>query len=271
MKNQKIMKVFVFGTALMFLFIGLISPVSGKNFETIIIETKPYGSNIGQKEEISITSNEFESFMYDYNELINQNFSGEELIEKALELFRENGILCESATLDNLKESAFNVKNRLIKEKISKPTISSNGRNGGPSIIPGDFIFGLGCTFILATFMNTIAPFPYPSRGTAIPFINKTIEIPFLNQTIPIGLIGTFNPLIFDLLVGQSINFGWIRSVIPLNDKIILQPFYAILIFPMCVSFTVYTNTNPPITLFDCIVGASAVGNFLPFQTSWEE
>jgi hypothetical protein len=239
-----------------------------EGYETIIIETKPVNSLRSEKTEVSISSEKFEIFLDNLKSLMKENISKPELIENALQLFRENKILPKSATLANLKESALNIKEKFSNRKASNTLSQPNIGQNGVSFFLDDPFIGLGCSFILATFMNSMAPLTWPPDAI-MKFIDEKFEIPFLNTVTPFGIIGTLTFPAFDILVGQSINFGWIHSMIPLNEKIFFQPFYGILIFPIAFSFTVYTETNPPITLFDCIVGASALGNFIPFQTSW--
>ncbi|MBS3777866.1 MAG: hypothetical protein KGY50_01080, partial [Candidatus Thermoplasmatota archaeon] len=242
--------------------------LKNENYETIILETKPVYSKLSEKIEISISSEKFDIFMNELESVLQKNISKQKLIENALELFRNHKILPESATLANLKESALNINERFSKRKPSNSLSYPAMNKDGLSIEPEPPFIGLGCSFILATFMNSMAPFAWPP-GTIIKLIEEKFEIPFFDTVTPFGIMGTLTFPAFDILVGQSINFGWIHSMIPLNEKIFFQPFYGILIFPIAFSLTIYTETDPPITLFDCIVGASVVGNFIPFQTSW--
>jgi len=269
MRKQEIKKIYVFGAVVMFLVLGMMGPVSSQNYETIIIETKPIGSRVSEKIELSISKDEFEDFTYEFNQLLKQNLSEQELTGKALDLFRKYGILPESATLTNLEKSANYIRNSIVKKRLSQQKSPRVGGISRASITINDVIVGLGCTFILATFMNAIAPFAWPPDSVWKLF-DEDYYIPFLDREITIGAIGTVGFSSFDLLVSQSISFGWVHSMIPLKNTIFLEPFYGILIFPAGFSLTIYQKSNPPITLFDCIVGACLVGNFITFNTSWD-
>lgn len=247
-------------------------PMATSNLEdnqTIVIETNPIGSSLPERIEVEISQDEYESFIYEYEKLLSIN-NNKYIQDKVLDLFKKYNILPEIASFESLKQTANEI-NQFVQEKYSLDDIPTMPPNkNGPSILIDETFVGLGCSFIFATFMNSIAPIAWPP-DTVWPFLNENYTFEFLGREINISAIGTYGFATFDLLVGQSINFGWIHSMIPLREFIFLQPFYGILIFPAGISLTIYLKSNPPIILLDCIIGACVVGNLITFNTCWEK
>ena len=281
--------ILVYATVVMMLCVGLAYPISSANleslkryelednahqteadieYEIILIETKPIGSSEKEQIEIKIEKSDYINFIDEYNTLMQKNISDQKKAELLFDLFNKYNILTEPTTIDDLKKTADNIQSTLIK-KYRLPKKYGNLLGGRGNLIIDEVIVGLGCTFFFASFMNTIAPFAWPPEGFW-KFIDEEITIPLFGQDVTFGCIGTCSAAAFDLLIGQSINFGWIHTMIPLGDCIFLQPFYGILLFPAGISFTIYQKTNPPVILFDCIIGACVLGNIMTFHTFWE-
>lgn len=251
----------------------------------VSIEIKQLGGGYENKTTVEVSQTEIEFLIEEIRKIQNSTLDAEKKMERELELLRNAGILPSTANLENLKKSAMNIRDILLgpyhfaskvpyTDKLNIKNDLSVG-NGGMVYI------GFGTAFALISPLDIITPvlfWPTPAPTLWRNSTHKDIPIPFLNMTIPFNATGRITWEYFDVLFGQSINnIGFLYSAVPIYPPYsesyplfkFKGSFYAVLLLTVGLSLTIYISYDPPIILFDSIIGGCVESNFIIPSISW--